>query len=162
MIDSQCDCIQLMMKTIFKIILIILVSTSTVDSQLKRRRNGNLAPVYAHSERQRDKRSEGGSAVKSFIIKLSDNANHSDFEHLFEVLHGYNASLSFIEHSCRWEGVTAGMVAPLNASTLHWVRENHTHTLKITPFAHCLAPFLFHEYRSEVWRWLSTWSKTRS
>ena len=122
MIDSQCDCIQLMMKTIFKIILIILVSTSTVDSQLKRRRNGNLAPVYAHSERQRDKRSEGGSAVKSFIIKLSDNANHSDFEHLFEVLHGYNASLSFIEHSCRWEGVTAGMVAPLNASTLHWVR----------------------------------------
>lgn len=117
------------MKTIFEIILIILVSTSTVDSQLKRRWNGNLAPLYAHSERQRDKRNEGGSAAKNFIIKLSDNANHSDFEHLFEVLHGHNASLPFDEHSRRWEGVTVGMAVPLNASTLHWVRENHTHTL---------------------------------
>lgn len=139
MIASECDCIQLTMKTIFGIILIILVSSATGHSQLKSRRSGDLARLYAHFERQRGTRSAGDDSLAStFIIKLRDNASHDDFQRLLELLcsldYSHNASLPLDQPLYHWEGVTTGIAVPLNATALHWVRQIHPHsTLALFP-----------------------------
>ena len=129
------------MKTIFGIILIILVSSATGDSQLKSRRSGDLARLYAHFERQRGTRSVGEDSLAStFIIKLRDNASHYDFQRLLELLcnhsldYSHNASLSLHQPPYHWEGVTTGIAVALNATALHWVRQIHPHsTLALFP-----------------------------
>lgn len=120
------------MKTIFEIILIILVSSATGDTQLKRRQNGDLARLYAHAERQRDTRSAGNESLAStFILKLSDTATHDDVQHLIELLRdgSHNASLY------QWEGVTTGIAVSLNATALYRVRQEST-----TRFTFALLP----------------------
>ena len=126
-IASECDCIQLT-KMIFIIILIILATSTTGDSQLKSRQNGDLAPLYPHFGRQRDARSERADSLAStrtFIIRLCDNAPPDD-QRLIELLR-HRASLTFDQPLCHWKGVTTGLAVPLNATALHWVRQAHPH-----------------------------------
>lgn len=120
------------MKTIFEIILIILVSSAFGDRKLKRREYGDLAPLYAHSAHQRDRRSAGNESIaSSYILKLTENATRDDFLFLIGILKGYiqNSSLSYaFDDIHQWEGVTRGIALPLNAAALRWVRWDATHT----------------------------------
>lgn len=96
---------------------------------MKRREHGDLAPLYAHPEHQRDRRSAGNESVtSSYILKLTDNATRGDFLLLIGILGRYtqNSTLS-IDDIHQWEGVTRGIALPLNAEALHWVRRDVTH-----------------------------------